>query len=156
MPNPRRKKPTKPRPSFPLTAHPNGQWCKKILGKVHFFGVWSDPDAALANYLRVAADLHAGRLSTNVSSPALTVKELGNEFLAYQSDRVSSNQIGARWFEDCRRVIRQFAKNVGVSRPVPSLAASDFQGYRRILATDGLSGKKALGVHALLHKSPLP
>jgi hypothetical protein len=38
-----------PRASFPLTAHPNGQWCKKIRGKVHFFGVWLDPDAALAN-----------------------------------------------------------------------------------------------------------
>ena len=64
MADPRRKKPAKPRASFPLTAHPNGQWCKKIRGKVHFFGVWSDPDAALAAYLRVAADLHEiGRAS---------------------------------------------------------------------------------------------
>ena len=109
MPNLRRIKPKKPRPSYPLTAHPNGQWCKKIRGKVYFFGVWSDSEAAEANYLRVAADLHAGRPPTNVSSPELTVKELGNEFLAYQLDRVSSRQIGARWFEDCRRVVRQAA-----------------------------------------------
>ena len=54
------KKPGKPYPSFPLTAHNNGQWCKKVRGRVHFFGVWADPQAALDNYLQVAADLHAG------------------------------------------------------------------------------------------------
>ncbi|MFA5864727.1 MAG: hypothetical protein WC975_08565 [Phycisphaerae bacterium] len=43
-------KPIKPYPTFPLTTHPNGQWCKKIRGKIHFFGVWADPEAA---------DLHA-------------------------------------------------------------------------------------------------
>jgi hypothetical protein len=32
-------KPTKPHKDFPLTPHPNGQWCKKVLIKVHFFGV---------------------------------------------------------------------------------------------------------------------
>ncbi len=56
------KKPAKPYPGFPLTAHPNGQWCKKIRGRVHFFGVWADPMAALGHYNRQAADLHAGRV----------------------------------------------------------------------------------------------
>jgi len=64
-------------------------------------------------------------------------------------ERVSSGQIGARWFEDCRRVVRQFAKRVGVSRPVTSLAASDFQRYRRLLVTEGLGGARGLGVYAL-------
>lgn len=145
-----RRKPKKPHPSFPLTAHPNGQWCKKIRAKVHFFGVWADPDAALSRYHELAADLHAGREpSPSVSSPLLTVKELGNEFLAYQMERVASGQIGPRWFEDCRRVIRHFAKRVGVARPATLLTASDFQRYRRVLVTKGLSGKKGLGVHAL-------
>ncbi|MBP7937910.1 MAG: hypothetical protein KA354_25015 [Phycisphaerae bacterium] len=58
---PRRKKPRKPCPTFPLTAHPNGQWCKKIRGTVHFFGVWAHPDAALDHYIRQASDLHEGR-----------------------------------------------------------------------------------------------
>jgi hypothetical protein len=51
--------PTEPRPGFPLTAHPNGQWCWKIRGKVHSFGIWADPMAALRHYKRQAADLHA-------------------------------------------------------------------------------------------------
>jgi hypothetical protein len=43
------RKPQKPYRSFPLTAHNNSQWCKKIHGKVRFFGVWADPQAALDN-----------------------------------------------------------------------------------------------------------
>jgi hypothetical protein len=35
-----RRKPSKPYPTFPLTAHNNGQWCKKIRGQIHFFGIW--------------------------------------------------------------------------------------------------------------------
>ena len=54
-------KPSKPRPDFPLTPHPTGRWCKKILGRLHYFGPIADPDAALANYNKKKADLHAGR-----------------------------------------------------------------------------------------------
>jgi hypothetical protein len=77
----KRRKPTKPYPSFPLTAHNNGQWCKKIRGKIHFFGVWEDPAAALDAYLRVVNDLHAGRkprMST-ISGGGLSVKMAANE-----------------------------------------------------------------------------
>ena len=76
----RREKPRKPYPSFPLTAHNNGQWCKKIRGKVHFFGVWNDTEAALDNYLRVAADLHAGRQpSASIAQGGITIKHICNE-----------------------------------------------------------------------------
>ena len=145
-----RAKPQKPYPSYALTPHPNGQWCKKIRGSVYFFGVWAAPQAALDHYLAVAADLHAGREpKSNVPTTDLTVKELGNQFLLYQAERVASGQIAPRSFEDCRRVIRHFTKRVGVSRAADSLTAADFQSYRRVLVTSGLSGKKGLGVHAL-------
>ena len=35
-------KPPKPYPLFPLTAHPTRRWCKKIAGKLHYFGPWDD------------------------------------------------------------------------------------------------------------------
>lgn len=144
-----RRKPNKPFPSFPLTAHPNGQWCKKILGKVHFFGVWVEPDAAHQNYLRLAEDLHAGREPTPAAESEFTIKELGNQFLAYQMQRVGTGQIGGRWFEDCRRVVKQFARSVGTARSVVSMMPDDFQQYRRLIATRGLRGGKGLGVHAI-------
>ena len=54
-------KPTKPYAEIPLTAHPAGHRCKKIRGRIHYFGPWSDPEAALASYLPQKDDLHAGR-----------------------------------------------------------------------------------------------
>ena len=75
----RRLKPSKPYTSFPLTPHNNGQWCKKIRGKIHFFGVWEDPETALRRYLEVAAELHAGRTPhQTVSADGCTVKDACN------------------------------------------------------------------------------
>jgi len=75
-----RTKPDKPHRDFPLTAHPNGQWCKKIRYKLHYFGPWDDPDAALERYLDTKDDLLAGRTPRNRGG--LTVRELVNRFLA--------------------------------------------------------------------------
>ncbi len=78
-----RHKPKKPYPSFPLTPHLNGQWCKKIRGKVHFFGIWSNPTGAFAEYHATSADLHAGRQPQpqTVSGEGFTVKDAFNQFL---------------------------------------------------------------------------
>lgn len=56
-----RVKPGKPHVGFPLTAHRKGPWCKKNRGKIHYFGPWEDPEAAMRRYLQVAKDLYAGR-----------------------------------------------------------------------------------------------
>jgi hypothetical protein len=42
-----------------LTLHPTGQHCKKIKGKLHYFG--SDRRKALQRHLEQASDLHAGQ-----------------------------------------------------------------------------------------------
>ena len=41
---------------FPLTRHSTGQYCKKIRGKMYYFG--SDKKEALQSYLDQAAYLH--------------------------------------------------------------------------------------------------
>ncbi len=55
----RATQPEKPYKDFPLTAHPNGTWVKKIKGKLYRFGGWSDPDIALAKYRHQVNDLQA-------------------------------------------------------------------------------------------------
>jgi len=100
----RRRKPAKPHPAFPLTPYNNGQWCKKIRGKVHFFGVWEDSDAALQNYLRVAEDLHAGRQPRSATLPedSVTVKQECNHYLTFPAETLDAGDLSARGFEDLR------------------------------------------------------
>lgn len=126
----KKNKPNKPYPTFPLTAHPNGQWCKKVRGKVHFFGIWADPKSALAEYTRQAADLHAGRVPAMRGSDAPTVREVANAFLATQRAKAERGLITAIWFDDCTRTLKDFAAKVGKDRPLDNLRADDFARYR--------------------------
>jgi hypothetical protein len=50
-------KPSKPYPDFPLTPRLASYWCKRIRGKLHYFGSWDDPDGALAKYNEQKEDL---------------------------------------------------------------------------------------------------
>src|SRR5258707_15642015 len=85
-------KPNKPYPEFPLTAHPAGYWCKKIRGKMHYFGPWSDPDAALAKYLEQKDALHAGRkIRPDANAP--TVKDVANAFLNHKRALLDSGEL---------------------------------------------------------------
>src|SRR5262249_56601642 len=92
-------KPSKPYPEFPLTAHPAGYWCKKIRGKIYYFGVWSDPDGALAKYLEQKDDLHAGR-TPRTDPEALTVKALANHFLNAKQQLVNAGELSPRTWDD--------------------------------------------------------
>ena len=40
----RKRSARKPSTGFPLTRHPRGYWCKKVRGKLHYFGkIEADP-----------------------------------------------------------------------------------------------------------------
>ena len=75
------KRPAKPYPDFPLFPHATRRWAKKIRGKLHYFGPWKDPEAALQLYLAKRDDLYAGRTPVK-SSDGLTLRELCNHFLS--------------------------------------------------------------------------
>jgi hypothetical protein len=145
----RRRKPAKPYHAFPLTAHNDGQWCKKIHGKVRFFGTWAEPEAALQGYLKMAADLHAGR-EPNQSVPpdAPTVKEVCNHYLAYQLRRAQVGEIGPRWFED-RLTALEFCLVRRAWATPPNSCPDGFLGHRQKPVRAGLTGRKGLGVYAL-------
>src|SRR5262245_6276802 len=88
-------RPSKPRPDFPLFPHAAGVWAKKIRGRMHYFGPWADPDAALAKYLDQKDDLHAGR-TPRPDPGALTVKDLANGFLNAKREAVEAGELSPR------------------------------------------------------------
>src|ERR1051325_6720771 len=85
-------KPKKPYPEFPLTAHNNGKWCKKIRGRLYYFGPWSDPDGALQKYLDQKDDLHAGR-TPRADVQEVRVKDVCNAFLAAKDQLVQAGEL---------------------------------------------------------------
>src|SRR6516165_9008596 len=85
-------KPAKPYPDFPLTAHATRRWCKKIRGKIYYFGTWEDPDGALAKYLEQKDDLHAGR-QPRPEAQAVRVKDVANAFLITKDELVAAGEL---------------------------------------------------------------
>ena len=137
------QRPRKPYPTFPLTAHPNGQWCKKIRGQVRFFGVWADPETALTNYNRQAADLHEGRdPRARRVHDVPTIKDLINSYPTSQTAKVETGQITARWLEDCIKILKAFSSYAGKTRRWDDLTPSDFERYRTKLY-------KKYGMHSI-------
>ncbi|MBB6431136.1 tyrosine-type recombinase/integrase [Algisphaera agarilytica] len=127
-----------------MTAHKNGQWCKKILGKIHYFGGWDAPDGALDRYLAVAADLHAGRpANTSPSSGSVTVAGIFNEYLADREadvretrrdlDQVTEGGIGAATFNRYRRAGAIVADVLGAQTDADDLKPADFARLRNRL-----------------------
>jgi hypothetical protein len=53
-------KPAKPSPDLPLRPHVARVWAKKIRGKLHYFGPWSDPEGAQDRCNAQKDDLLAG------------------------------------------------------------------------------------------------
>jgi hypothetical protein len=106
-------KPGKPRPTFPLFAHANGQWCrtKRMHGRKRFFffGDWvTDPKGEKAEelYNAVAEDIRNNREpnTSPVTPPTLiTAGEVVDRFLVSQEQRVRDGEIGHREFDDIRR-----------------------------------------------------
>ena len=125
-------KPKKPYPDFPLTANGNGQWSKKIRGRVHYFGPWADPQGALSRYLAVKDDLHAGREPR--SRGGFAVGELCNHFLTTKKRLLDNGEITNRTFQDYHRTCQKAVNFFGKNRLVRDLVPDDFNAYRRKLA----------------------
>src|SRR5260370_23736907 len=106
-------KPAKPYDDFPLFPHATGRWAKKIRGKMHYFGPWSDPNSALTKYLEQKDSLHAGR-KPRPDPDALTVKDLANSFLNHKRALLNAGELGSRTWaeykETCDLLVTAFGK----------------------------------------------
>src|SRR5262245_30725753 len=126
-------KPTKPYPEFPSAAHPAGYWCKKIRGKLHYFGPCADPDGALQKYLEQKDALHAGR-KPRESTEGTTVKDVANAFLNEKRARVDSGELSPRTWAVYKEAADAAVAAFGRTRLVSDLGPDDFASLRRKLA----------------------
>lgn len=122
-------RPEKPYPSYPLRAHPCGQWCKKHKGKTYYCGPWDDPQAALANWRLIEERLFIG------AAPAprpkdVDIRHLCNAYLTAKEQAVDNGDITRRHFNDCHKACERVIAFFGTEREVTSLGATDFGLFR--------------------------
>lgn len=91
-------KPKKPSPDFPLFPHANGQWAKKIKGKLYYFGKWEDADSALNLYLDQKDYLLAGRVPPR--QEGMTVRELMDRFVQHKEAQLKTGELSERTWKD--------------------------------------------------------
>lgn len=125
---PQPTKPKKPYPDFPLTAHPRGQWCKKIRGKVFYFGSLDDPDAALAKYCQERDDLQAGR--TPQRHGGLNLADLVNLYLKASDEKREAGEISALSFRDYKWTGEKILEHFGRTLDPAKMRPVDFAGFR--------------------------
>jgi len=123
----------KPYPSFPLTPHPSGQFCKKIRGKLFYFGPVHDPDAALDRYHKHCQGLHSGELTTVDRSGELTLAELANRFLAAKDRKRAAGDIEPATFVEYHRDCELMVAHFGRDRAVASIMRKDLADFRDFL-----------------------
>jgi len=126
-------KPQKPYPDFPLFPHATGRWAKKIRGKMHYFGPWDNPDAALAKYLEQKDALHAGR-KPREATEGVTIKELVNQFLNAKRGLVESGELTNRSWQDYKAAGDLIVSHFGKGRLVADLDPDDFATLRTKMA----------------------
>jgi integrase len=126
-------KPAKPYPDFPLFPHATRRWAKKIRGRMHYFGPWDDPDAALKKYLEQKDDLHAGRKPRS-GPEALTVKELANAFLNQKQALVQAGELSPLTWGDYKTACDEIVAAFGKNRLLSDIGPDDFAHLRDKLA----------------------
>jgi len=110
-----KEKPQKPYPDFPLFPHNNGQWAKKIGGKLYYFGKWDDWRAALKKYRLL------------VDGPQETLESVIERYL---ESRRRLGDAGHRHLTDLEWTLGRFKKVIGARKMVANLKSADYERWR--------------------------
>ena len=119
---------------FPLTLHSTGQYCKKIKGKMYYFG--SDKTAALQRYLDQATYLHGCQNNLQQPKPTgdnMTLKQLCDMYLSYQYSKLQANDLTPRHHKDQIDSLNKLQAFLGQNRKIKGISTLDLQNYKRKL-----------------------
>jgi integrase len=137
-------KPKKPFAGFPLFAHPNGQWAKKVNAKPYYFGSWSDDpkgESAIQDWLTRKDAILAGLDSLRVASVqrGMTLGDLMGRFLKDRHTRVKAGDLALTTYGDYLKHCQEFTAAIGKDAVVASLMPAHFQAYADRLVKRGMS-----------------
>lgn len=125
-------KPAKPYRDFPLTAHPNGQWCKKVRGALRYFGPWDDWQGALNLFLEQKDDLYAGR--TPRSRDGVTLGEALDRFLSSKKLLEQGEEISTRSYLDYEGTCDRIASSLDTDRLLSDVGIAELEQLRADLS----------------------
>lgn len=117
---------------FPLTLHTTGQYCKKVKGKMYYFG--SDKKEALQRYLNQATYLHGCQNNLQkLTGDNMTIKQLCDMYLRYQYSKLQANDLTAKHHNDQIDSLGKLMVFLGPNREIKSITTLDLQNYKRKL-----------------------
>jgi len=118
---------------FPLTLHTTGQYCKKVKGKIYYFG--SDRKEALQRYLDQATYLHGPQenVQQKPTEAHMTLKQLCDMYLKYQYSKLQANDLTASHHNEQIGSLNKLMAFMGQSRKINSISTLDLQNYKRKL-----------------------
>ena len=124
-------RPRKPYPDFPLFKHRNGQWVKKIRGKLHYFGVGAD---AASRALPRPEGRPTCWANTAASGDGLTLRDLCNRFLTAKKNQKQAGELSLRSWSDYYGACELLIDHFGGNCIVVNLCPEDFDKFRAQLA----------------------
>jgi integrase len=130
---------------FPLTLHPTGQYCKKIKGKIRYFG--TDKKKALERYLAQATYLHGAQsLLQRTSNGKMTLKQLCDLYLQYQHSRVLARALSPKHYSDQIGNLNRLMSFLGPGCKIENISTLDLQNYKRKLQNAYASDRLNLNI----------
>lgn len=132
-------KPPKPYSSFPLFAHSNGQWAKKIRGKLYYFGTWDCPSEAAELYRSTREAIESGRNA--VEPETISLIRAIDQFLIYKRGLVESNELSLSTWKEYRRSCLRICKYINRDVACESLTSQMFVDLRAGIAEEFKSPK---------------
>ena len=125
-----------------MSAHPGGQWVKKIGGKLRYFGAWANPDrdnarakAAIAKYMAFMRATENGE--QNLAQPLqgvrpeeLNLDTLVNGFMGEKHRSVETGELSPRQFAEYRKLGDLILATLGKQRLVRDLSPTHFAAIR--------------------------
>ncbi len=122
--------------SFPLSVRANGQWGKKVLGRIHHFGPLDDPDAALRRWLSAKDHLLAGEEPPEPAS-GLSIREICLLFADNAEARRDRGELDATSYRHFIFASKFILEHLGKSKSASTLSPRHFAELRQAVAKTG-------------------